>query len=52
VKHLAINCNYSERLNAIGDIVLCYAGEEGRRTIIFAESKKECNEIHMSANIN
>jgi hypothetical protein len=49
---LAIGCNFSERLNVIGDIVLCYAGEEGRRTIIFAESKKDCNEILMQANIN
>jgi len=49
---LAINCNYSERLTAIADIILCYAGEEGRRTILFAESKKECNEIMLEANIN
>jgi len=52
VSHLAINCNFSERLNAISDIILCYAGEEGRRTILFAESKKECNEIMLDANIN
>lgn len=52
VQHLAVHCNYFDRVNSIGDIILCYAGEEGNRSIIFAESKKECNEIMLKSNIN
>lgn len=52
IKHLACCCNYFDRVKSIGDLILCYAGEEGNRTIIFAESKRECNEIMLNADIN
>ena len=52
VKHLALHCTYHDRLNAIGDIILCYAGNKGNRSIIFCESKKECNDILMNSKIN
>ena len=52
MQHLAVACNYHDRIAAIGDIILCYAGEQGNRSIIFAESKKECNEILLKSNIN
>ena len=51
VQHLAVSCNYFDRLAAIGDIILCYAGEQNNRSIIFCESKKECNEIMLKSNI-
>lgn len=50
VKHFAINCPYYARNGAIADIVLCYGGSHSR-TIIFCETKKEANDILLSANI-
>ena len=50
VKHLAVNCPYFSRNDAIGDIVLCYGGRHAR-TIIFTEKKKEANDVLMEAHI-
>jgi len=50
VQHLAINCPFSQRIDALADIVLCYGGKHAR-TIIFTETKKEANDIMMKANI-
>lgn len=50
VKHLAVNCPYFSRNDAIGDIVLCYGGRHAR-TIIFTEKKKEANDVMMEAHI-
>jgi len=50
VQHLAINCPYAQRIEALADIVLCYGGKHAR-TIIFTETKKEANDIMMKANI-
>lgn len=51
VTHLAINCPYFQRTEAIGDVILCYGGGAHSRVIIFCETKNEANEIMLKANI-
>ncbi|EGR28753.1 hypothetical protein IMG5_169500 [Ichthyophthirius multifiliis] len=51
VTHLAINCPFYQRTEAIGDVILCYGGGAHSRVIIFCETKNEANEIMLKANI-
>ena len=51
VTHLAINCPYFQRTEAIGDVILCYGGGAHARVIIFCETKNEANDIMLKANI-
>ncbi len=50
VQHLAINCPWAQRIDALADVVLCYGGKHAR-TIIFTETKHHANDIMMKANI-
>lgn len=45
VEHMAINCPYSQITETIGDVILCYGGGTKSRCIIFAETKREVNDI-------
>lgn len=51
VEHLAINCPPMMRLDAIGDVILCYGGGTQSRCIIFCETKREANDIMLKGNI-
>ncbi|CAK90580.1 unnamed protein product (macronuclear) [Paramecium tetraurelia] len=44
VKHYALQCAKNQLTGAIGDVVSVYGGRHAR-TIIFCETKRECNEI-------
>jgi ATP-dependent RNA helicase DDX21 len=44
VRHLAIQCSYTMRRHTIVDVILVYSGHHGR-TILFAETKNEVNEL-------
>ncbi|CAD8049607.1 unnamed protein product [Paramecium primaurelia] len=44
VKHYALQCARNQLSGAIGDVVSVYGGRHAR-TIIFCETKRECNEI-------
>ncbi|NWR59102.1 DDX21 helicase, partial [Bucorvus abyssinicus] len=50
VEHLAIQCRSSQRAGVLGDIIQVYSGSSGR-TIVFCETKKEANELAMSASL-
>lgn len=45
VKHLMISCHYKERHGLIQDLVRCYSGGINGRTIVFAETKIDCDEV-------
>lgn len=45
MRHLMITCHYKERLGLIQDLVRCYSGGTTGRTIVFAETKVECDEV-------
>lgn len=51
VRHLAIPCQWSSLATTIGDVVSLFAGKKGR-TIVFCETKKDCNELCVSSGIN
>jgi len=51
VEHLAINCGFDQRLETIGDVILCYGGGSQSRCIIFCEKKSEANNIMLKAKI-
>ena len=48
VQHLAINCPYHNRINALADILICYGGGQ---SIVFTSTKKEANELASSEKI-
>lgn len=50
VKHLAIPCARNEMVGTIGDVVSVYGGRHCR-TIIFCETKRECNDIILKAKL-
>jgi len=50
VDHLAINCPWSNRINIIADVVMCYAGMN-KYCIIFCDTKKEANNILLNGEI-
>jgi hypothetical protein len=43
VRHLVLPCHWSQRSTVTGDLVRCY-GALGR-TIVFCDTKKDCNEL-------
>lgn len=40
-----ISCHYKERHGLIQDLVRCYSGGINGRTIVFAETKIDCDEV-------
>lgn len=48
VKHLAIECPWNERLDALGRIISCYGGG---RTIVFTSTKADANSLLVSNKI-
>ena len=48
MQHLAINCPYQNRLNALADILICYGGGQ---SIVFTSTKKEANDLLMAEKI-
>ncbi|XP_031556545.1 nucleolar RNA helicase 2-like [Actinia tenebrosa] len=50
VKHMAIKCHYTARASTIGDVVQVYCGAHGR-TVIFAETKKDVNELALNSSL-
>jgi ATP-dependent RNA helicase DDX21 len=50
VQHLSIGCHWSERNQLIGELMDIYGGPL-TRTIIFCETKKNCNELVIDENI-
>lgn len=50
VKHLAISCPYFNRISTLADILLCYGGLHGK-SIVFASTKKEANEVILSEKV-
>lgn len=48
IEHFAVRCHWQERANALRDLLLVYQGAHGR-TIIFTETKKEANELALTA---
>ena len=51
VEHKAIKCPYWDRASVIKDVIQVYSGKHGK-TIIFASTKKEANELSLSSVIN
>jgi ATP-dependent RNA helicase DDX21 len=47
VKHLAIEVPMASRVGTVGDIIKVYG--QGKSTIIFCETKQECNELGLSS---
>lgn len=50
VKHLIINCIKSEKTTTIADLILTYGGKN-KSTIIFVNTKKECNDLMISEKV-
>lgn len=48
VAHLAINCPYHNRINALADILVCYGTGQ---TIVFTSTKLEANQLLLSDKI-
>mmetsp|Transcript_21511 Transcript_21511/g.36781 ORF Transcript_21511/g.36781 Transcript_21511/m.36781 type:complete len:472 (+) Transcript_21511:37-1452(+) len=51
VEHLAISCSRAVRQQTLSDVVKVYSGIKGR-TLIFANTKNECNEIALNSSIS
>ncbi|KAJ3021704.1 Nucleolar RNA helicase 2 [Thoreauomyces humboldtii] len=51
VKHLALPSRWQNRTDVLGDIVAVYGKGGQCRTIIFVETKGECNELGLNAKI-
>jgi ATP-dependent RNA helicase DDX21 len=49
VQHLAINCPYHNRLQALQDLLVCY-GKNGK-TLVFTQTKADANSLLMSDKI-
>lgn len=45
VRHIAIPCHWSSMPSTIADCLAVYGGSNKARTIVFCETKKECNEL-------
>jgi len=50
VQHLAVKCLKSDRITTIADLILCYGGKN-KATIVFVNTKRECNELMISDKI-
>ena len=51
VKHLTVFFpNKDFKIDAIGDMVMCYGGKEGR-SIVFTDTKREANDISLKGNL-
>jgi ATP-dependent RNA helicase DDX21 len=51
VTHKKLPCHWSERASVLADLIRVHGGPTPR-TIIFAETKKECNELTMESSIS
>jgi len=47
ITHQCLQCNHQERAKVLGDILLTHVGPKDR-VIVFADMKKDCNELAMS----
>lgn len=47
ITHQCLQCNHQERAKVLGDILLTHVGPKDR-VIVFADMKKDCNELSMS----
>jgi len=47
ITHQCLQCNHEERAKVLGDILLTHVGPKDR-VIVFADMKKDCNELSMS----
>ncbi len=45
VRHISIPCHWSSMPSTIADCLAVYGGSNKARTIVFCETKKECNEL-------
>ena len=45
VRHVAIPCHWSSMPSTVADCLAVYGGSNKARTIVFCETKKECNEL-------
>ena len=52
VKHLAIACSKAERQRTLSDVIKVYSGVAKARTIVFANTKAEANEIATKSSIS
>lgn len=52
VKHLAIQCDFKDRITSLGNVVMTYAGKPSSRTIVFCNTKQDCGEIQMNSNLD
>ena len=50
VQHLAVKCLKSDRITTIADLILCHGGKN-KATIVFVNTKRECNELMISDKI-
>ena len=50
VQHLAVNSLKSDKVTTIADLILCYGGKN-KATIVFVDTKRECNELLISDKI-
>jgi len=50
VQHLGVNCLKSDRVTTMADLILCYGGKS-KATIVFVNTKRECNELMISDKI-
>jgi ATP-dependent RNA helicase DDX21 len=48
--HLCVKCPWQNRGQVVGDLIQMYGGASGR-TIVFCETKKECNELSTAGTI-
>ncbi|KAJ3143501.1 Nucleolar RNA helicase 2 [Geranomyces variabilis] len=51
VRHLALQCRWQNRADVVGDIIAVYGKGGKARTIIFVETKKECDELVLNSKI-
>lgn len=45
VQHLAISCHWQNKLQMVKDVLAVYRTSPDAKTIVFAETKKDCNEF-------
>ena len=43
-----INCPYHNKMSTLADLLICYGGGEGGKTIVFTETKADANSLLLS----
>jgi ATP-dependent RNA helicase DDX21 len=52
VQHIAVPCQWQTRPGTINDLISIYSAGGSKRTLVFCQTKKECNELSVGDGIS